>query len=420
MMKRIIRFSMVLLGCLIWSAAGAGNGGGGRAIRVVQNLSHHSGKLGNYRALIIGINDYEDERIPDLKTAVNDARSLGKLLHEKYGFQVELMLGKEATKAAIYNKLRTLAASTKPDDSLLIYYAGHGDLDKQYNDGWWIPVDARAGDPLTYFDNVQVQKAMRNMKARHVLLISDSCYSGTLFGRARAMPSVITDKYYLNLYNEKSRWGMTSGNRTPVSDRGTGGHSVFAYQLLKALDRNRKPYVSTQELFAQFASIVGNNSEQTPLCRPVRNTGDQGGEFVFVASGDAPVSRPLPAASRTTLSVSANVAGADVRVDGRMLGRTPLSEAPVSPGGHTIGVTKEGYAPYQKKIHIEKGRSMILYVDLDESRPSKGRLFVETVPAGAMVKVMNIAPVFYQGMVLKPGRYLLAVSAPGTGKRRGG
>ena len=181
--------------------------------------------------------------------------------------------------------------------------------------------------------------------------------------------------------------------------------------MLKALDKNEKPYVSTQELFSKFASIVGNNSEQTPLCRPVRNTGDQGGEFIFVASGGAPVSRPSPSGSRTTLSVSANVAGAGVLVDGKMLGKTPLSDAPVSPGDHDIRVEKEGYGPYRKEVRFEKGRSMILHVDLDESRPLKGRLFVETIPAGATVKVMNIRPVFYQGMVLDPGRYHLAVSA---------
>ncbi len=128
------------------------------------------------------------------------------------------------------------------------------------------------------------------MKARHVLLISDSCYSGTLFGQARAMPQVIDNKYYLNLYNEKSRWGMTSGNKTPVSDTGSGGHSVFAYHLIKELRKNEKPYISTQEIYTRIAPIVGNNSEQVPICRPIRNTGDQGGEFVFVASSGRAVS----------------------------------------------------------------------------------------------------------------------------------
>jgi hypothetical protein len=58
------------------------------------------------------------------------------------------------------------------------------------------------------------------MKTRHVLLNSDACYSGSLFGLSREMPPVIDDKYYLKLYNEKNRWGMTSANKTPVADDG--------------------------------------------------------------------------------------------------------------------------------------------------------------------------------------------------------
>ncbi len=150
-----------------------------RAIKVIGDLSHNSGKLGAYRALIIGINDYKDPKIPDLKTAVDDGRAMAELLRERYGFQVQLLLNREATKRAIYEALRSLASSTKTDDSVLIYYAGHGDLDRTFNDGWWIPADAVGGDPVTYLDNVYVQKAIRSMKARHCLLISDSCYSGT-------------------------------------------------------------------------------------------------------------------------------------------------------------------------------------------------------------------------------------------------
>ncbi len=262
-----------------------------RGISVIKELSHKSGKLGAYRALIIGINDYEDSKIPDLETAVSDAKDMAELLIKRYGFQVNLLLDRKATKEAIYRALRNLASSTKSDDSVLIYYAGHGDLDRTYNDGWWIPANAEGGNYVTYLDNVQVQKSMRNMNARHVLLISDSCYSGTLFGQSRAVPQAIDNKYYVNLYNEKSRWGMTSGNKTPVSDVGSGGHSVFAYQLLKELGRNEKPYISIQELCTRIAPIVSNNSEQTPLCRPIRNTGDQGGLFVFVASsGDIEMS----------------------------------------------------------------------------------------------------------------------------------
>ena len=213
-----------------------------RGIKVIDKLTHKNRNVGSYRALIIGIDEYQDKEIPNLDTAVADATAMAKLLRDRYGFQLDaekdLLLNTKATKAAIYNSLRRLATATAPSDSVLIYYAGHGDLDKVYQAGWWIPSDAEAGDPLTYLDNGHVQMAMSNMNARHVLLISDSCYSGTLFGSSRAIPPVITDKYYLGLFNERSRWGMTSGNKTPVADSGTGGHSVFAYQLLREL-RNK-------------------------------------------------------------------------------------------------------------------------------------------------------------------------------------
>lgn len=257
-----------------------------RGVKITQidDLSHRSGILGEFKALIIGINVYKDNKIPNLKTAVKDANTIAKVLKDKYGFNTELLLDRKATREAKYNSLRRLAASTKPDDSVLIYFAGHGDLDRLYNEGWWIPADAAGGKPVTYLNNFRVQRAMRNMEARHVLLISDSCNSGTLFGEGRRLPPVIDNKYYLTLYNEKSRWGMTPGNKEPVSDTGSEGHSVFAYQLLKELKQNDKPFINIQEVYTRIAPIISNNSEQTPICRPIRNTGDQGGEFVFVAA----------------------------------------------------------------------------------------------------------------------------------------
>ncbi len=264
---------------LIGTAASADRG-----LKVVADLTHKNGKIGTYRALIIGIQDYNDPKISKLETPLNDALAMADILKDKYGFRVSTLLDKKATKKAIYNHLRDLTRKAKPNDSVLIYYAGHGDIDRTFNDGWWIPVDAVGGDPFTYLDNTQIQKTMASIKAKHVLLISDSCYSGTLFGQARAMPEIIDDKYYLNLYNEKSRWGITSGNKTPVSDTGSENHSVFAYQLIKKLKKNTKPYLSTQEIYTYIAPVIANNSEQQPLCRPIRGTGDMGGEFIFVST----------------------------------------------------------------------------------------------------------------------------------------
>ncbi|HLA26284.1 MAG TPA: caspase family protein [Syntrophales bacterium] len=267
----------LLLPCLVDAERGV-------EIKSKEDLSHKSGKLGAYKALVIGINNYQDKKIPALKTAVNDAREFANLLQTRYDFKVDLLLDRQATRKEIIDKLRDLAANSSANESVLIYYAGHGEIDRVLNDGWWVPADAKGGDSSTYLDNTVVQRVMKGMKARHVLLLSDSCYSGTLFGEERSLPPLIDDKFYLNLYNEKSRWGMTSGNKTPVSDSGSEGHSIFAYQLIRALTKNEKPYITTQEIYSQIAPIIANNSEQQPLCSPVRDTGDEGGGFVFVSS----------------------------------------------------------------------------------------------------------------------------------------
>ena len=207
-----------------------------RAIKNSSGITHGSSGTGPYRALIIAVNDYKDPAITDLKTPLNDAKKLDEILRTRYGFKTELLRGSEASRKGIYDALRSLAGFARSDESVLIYYAGHGDLDRQYDDGWWIPYDAKGGDAVTYLDNTIVQKAMRSTKARHVLLISDSCYSGSLFGSSRAVPAVIGEKYYRNMYSEKSRWGMTSGALNPLSGGGDG-RSLFSGKFIDFLAR---------------------------------------------------------------------------------------------------------------------------------------------------------------------------------------
>ena len=369
-------------------------------VKRIEELTHESGKLGKYKALIIGINDYKGPKIPDLETATNDATAMAKILKEKYGFEVKLLLDHEATKGAIYGELRRLTGSTKPNDSVLIYFAGHGDLDRTYDGGWWIPADAIGGNPVTYLDNVQVQKAMRSMKARHVLLVSDSCYSGTLFGEGRSLPAVIDDKYYLSLYNEKSRWGMTSGNKTPVSDQGTGGHSVFAYQLIKELGESDKPFLSTHELYARIAPVIANNSEQTPICRPILNTGDQGGEFVFVTSVKKERPLTIPKVHQRTLNKDMLFWQSVKDSDDPALFEAYLK---TFPDGIFALIAKRKIETLNQKKETTATAPVVL----------KSKLFVEVEPRDARIRILNIVPKFHQGIALDPGSYRLNVSAPG-------
>lgn len=257
-----------------------------RAINVLSpsELHHGSSVVGKYTAIIIGIDEYQDINIPDLQTAVNDSIAISDVLIRKYNFRdIILLHNKDATREGIDTIFRNKIDTINENDSLLIYFAGHGDIDKQLGGGWWLPSDAKGGFPGTYIDNTVIQKYIKAIKAKHVLLISDSCYSGTLFGIiSRKAPPIITDKYYLTLYREKSRWGMTSGNLTPVIDVGSNTHSIFAYQLIKCFKNNIRKYITHRSIYNQIAPIICNNADQKPMCLPIRNVGDQGGEFIFI------------------------------------------------------------------------------------------------------------------------------------------
>lgn len=387
-------------------------------------LSHTSEQLGAFKALIIGINEYVDPNITDLLTAEADARAMDEVLKKDYGFTTTLILNEKATKGNIYRALRKLAEEGREDDSVLIYYGGHGDLDKIYNDGWWIPADAKAGEPMSYLDNVQVQKAMRSMKARHVLLISDSCYSGTLFGATRLMPPVIDNKHYLGLYNTRSRWGLTSGNREPVADLGRGDHSIFAGQLLKELRRNDRPFFSIRDIYTRIASIVANNSEQHPICRPMQGVGDEGGEFVFVrvAGGKAVTDRPMHGSSdkqvergdeleeHGMLTVRTSPQNAVIYVDGVNEGVSPVHIQNLKPGIFTLLAKKAGYLDQKEKTQIRAGRSTDVLLVLEAEAVPMGRLYVRVTPSDAQVRILNVESRYAEGMQLEPGRYHLEVS----------
>ena len=79
-----------------------------------------------------------------------------------------------------------------------------------------------------------------------------------------------------------SRQAMTSGGIEPVMDGGKDGHSVFAYYLLKAMNENQNKYMDVGQIYNKVKIPVINNSEQSPKLAPVKNTGDEGGQFIFI------------------------------------------------------------------------------------------------------------------------------------------
>ena len=232
-------------------------------------------EYGTYRALVIGINDYKT--LPVLKTAVADARAVASTLKSKYGFSVQLL--ENPSRDAIIDAFDELREALTEQDNLIIYYAGHGWLDPQSGRGYWLPVDAREDRRSRWLANSSLTDTLQATFAKHVMVVADSCYSGTLT-RSIKVPERRSD-YIAHMAEKRARLVLSSGGLEPVVDSGGGKHSVFAAQFLKALDENEGVIDGTQ-LFEKIRHTVVLNADQTPEYSDIRKAGHEGGDFLFV------------------------------------------------------------------------------------------------------------------------------------------
>src|SRR5205085_467548 len=248
---------------------------------------------GSYYALVIGNNAYTS--LPKLKTAEADAREIERLLRESYGFQTKLLVN--ATRSQTVAALSSYRHELTPDANLLIYYAGHGYNDKDADKAYWLPVDASRDDVSNWIIADEITTGIRVIPAKHILVISDSCYSGTLTrGLGAELPRPTEREQFLQrMAAGHSRTLMASGGDEPVADSGGGGHSVFASALMRGLSEMDKGQFTAAELFNNYVvEAVAGRAEQTPLYDPLRNSGHESGDFVFKRTGtSAAVAQPI-------------------------------------------------------------------------------------------------------------------------------
>lgn len=241
-------------------------------------------QFGKFYALIIGIDQYGGEW-PKLQNAVNDAKAFEEVLRSKYSFdEFHALYNEKATRENIIKEFEWMVQNVKPDDNVVIYFSGHGDYKKELNKGYWVPVNATTSSTSEFISNNDIQTYLGGIKSKHTLLISDACFSGDIFrGKTVSIPYEESERYYAKVHNLASRKAITSGGTEPVMDGGgVNGHSIFAYYILKSLESNSNKYYDATQLFESIKIPVINNSTQTPLFQPIKDTGDEGGQFIFV------------------------------------------------------------------------------------------------------------------------------------------
>lgn len=248
---------------------------------------------GDLWLFVIGINNYI--KWPRLRTAVNDARAVRDVLISRYHFEEEQLIelyNEEATRKNILDRLRYLAVNVEENDSLIIFYAGHGHLDSITKEGSWIPVESDTVDVSAWISNHDIKNYMRvdAIRAKHILLISDSCFAGDFFRNQRAKLPEVSDETIKKAFNLTSRQAITSGGIEPVSDDGFGLNSVFSHFLVTTLKENQKPFLIPSDFFPDIAAGVEENAGQFPRLGSLTGTGGQrGGEIVLFLNQKAKI-----------------------------------------------------------------------------------------------------------------------------------
>jgi len=236
---------------------------------------------GHYHAFIIGINNYKN--LPKLQTAIHDAQELDRVLREQYGFTTTLLI--DPGRDAIMDGFNRIRAEIGPEDNLLIYYAGHGEFDESVNKAYWLPSDAKPDSDTKWIIVDNITSNIKRMAAKHVLVVADSCYSGTLTRAAITQLRSAKEKqrFLDKMKKRSSRTLMSSGGNEPVSDGGGEGHSIFARAFISALKNPEvREFTAEQLFYDQIKERVAGTAEQVPEYNIIKNSGHEGGDFVFI------------------------------------------------------------------------------------------------------------------------------------------
>jgi len=233
---------------------------------------------GEYYALIIAVEDYQNQSINDLDEPIRDAKILQKTLTSRYIFDPgNVILLENPSREMIISEFDRLSREITLHDNLLIFYAGHGYWDEKFQQGYWLPSNASRDNRIKWISNSTIVDFIRGIETTHTLLITDACFSGGIFKTRKAFsdaPPAVTE-----LYKLPSRKAMTSGTLKEVPDK-----SVFVEYLTKRLESNVEKYLTSEQLFTSFRTAVINNSpvNQIPQFGEIRQSGDEGGDFIFI------------------------------------------------------------------------------------------------------------------------------------------
>ncbi|MFC2126030.1 caspase domain-containing protein [Bacteroidota bacterium] len=262
----------------------------GYSVSVNRILKFYGPKvIRNDYALLFATDTYDSWN--KLINPINDARTIAEELESNYGFKVELVTN--ASQEEVYTKLRDYADKSYMDnDQLFLFFAGHGQFDDSFREGFVVCKDSRKNDPgkVSYISHSRLRTVVNNIPSKHTFLVMDICFGGTFDpvvasagyrGEERNF-EITHEEFIKKKLKFKTRRYLTSGGKVYVPDGTPGHHSPFVRRFLEAL-RNyggHDKVLTLAEIFIYVEKI-----------QPEPRSGEfgdnePGSDFIFVAQED--------------------------------------------------------------------------------------------------------------------------------------
>ena len=235
--------------------------------------------IGKFYGLFIGIQNYADPNIKDLKKPLADVQRMADILDSAYVFDRIFVL-KDPSRKEIFCIFDSIESLLKNQDNFLLFYAGHGDIDTMLEKGYRLTKNAELDNKAEWISTDDIKDRIALLKARHILVISDACFGGSIMKSAPPNLASYFDQFTLQTFVKKSRTSIASSFGEEVPDR-----SVFLTYLIDNLQSNKEIILTDEELYYNTLESVRNGTNSNipkPDRRPITNVGDNGGSFIFI------------------------------------------------------------------------------------------------------------------------------------------
>ena len=198
--------------------------------------------------LSIGINKYQNSTY-DLNYALPDAKAFTEMItEENQGIYKSInkteLYDTDATRENIMKGFESITARAKPEDVFVFYYAGHGTLNEDNGDGFYlVPTNVTKlyGDPEQLrtkgISDEELKNRLTMLKAQKQIVIMDACHSGAAVAtmKVRAAPS--DEKAIVRLARSSGVVILaSSGTQQFAAEFAELKHGTFTYALLEALE----------------------------------------------------------------------------------------------------------------------------------------------------------------------------------------